>query len=52
MIHGIDNPNEVVILFEVADVARARTFATSDDLRIKLKEFGVVGQPEIVFLMD
>jgi hypothetical protein len=52
VIHGIDNPNEVVILFEVADVARARTFATSDDLRIKLKEFGVVGQPEIVFLTD
>jgi hypothetical protein len=52
LVHGIDNPNEVVILFEVADVARARAFATSEDLKVKMKEFGVVSVPEIVFLTD
>lgn len=50
--HGIDNPNEVVILFEIADVAKAKAFASSEDLRVKMKEFGVVSEPQIVFLTD
>jgi len=52
LIHGIDNLNEVVILFEVADVAKAKAFASSEDLKNKMKEFGVISQPEIVFLTD
>ena len=50
--HGIDDPNEVVILFEVADLAKAKAFANSEDLRNKMREFGVVSQPTVVFLTD
>ena len=52
LVHGIDNPNEVVILFEAADVAKAKAFASSEDLKIKMKEFGVVSAPEVLFLKD
>ncbi len=52
LIHGIDNPNEVVVLFELADVAKAKAFASSEDLRTKMKEFGVVSEPEVAFLTD
>ncbi len=30
-----DNPNEVTILFDVADIARAQEFASSEDLRAR-----------------
>ncbi len=45
-----DNPNEVTILFEIGDEAKARDFANSDELREKMKEVGVVSKPEIRFL--
>ena len=47
-----DDPTEVVILFEAADVDRAKEFAASPDLKAKMEEAGVVGAPDIVFLAD
>lgn len=45
-----DKPNEVVVLFEVSDMAKAKAFTTSPDLKEKMKAAGVMGPPDIVFL--
>ena len=47
-----DDPAEVVMLFEVSDLDRAREFAGSDELREAMQSAGVVGQPDILFLND
>ena len=50
LLRGIDNPNEVVLLFEAEDLKRAQTFAESTDLREAIQKAGVVGKPDILFL--
>lgn len=47
---GDDDPREVVILFEAADLGRARGFVGSEGLRKVMEEAGVLGRPEIHFL--
>jgi hypothetical protein len=47
---NVDDRNEIVLLFEASDVARAKAFAASPDLREKMTAAGVVGAPDIVFL--
>jgi hypothetical protein len=44
-----DNPNEVVVLQDVADVAKARTWLDSDEMRTVLQKSGVIGSPSIRF---
>jgi len=44
-----DDPNEVVILEDVADVAKARTWLGSDDMKAAMQKSGVVGSPSIRF---
>lgn len=50
LLRNHDDPNEVVILLEFEDLERARAFAGSDDLREKMREVGVVDQPDLYFL--
>ena len=50
LLHGSDDPNEVVALFEAQDLSRAKAFAASADLRAKMEEVGVVDKPDIYFL--
>ena len=50
LLHGADNANEIVILFEVQDLNRAKAFAASADLRERMQESGVVDKPDIYFL--
>jgi hypothetical protein len=45
-----DDPNDIFLLFEAADVAKAKAFAASPDLKEKMTSAGVLGQPEIFFL--
>ena len=52
LLRGSDNPNEVVILLKVADLAKAKTFIGSPDLKNVMQEFGVTGVPEITILFD
>lgn len=47
-----DNPNEIVVLLEWDDLANARRFAQSPDLREIMQRAGVTGQPDISFLDD
>src|ERR1700719_1258232 len=44
-----DDLNEVVVLQDVADVAKARTWFGSDDLKAAMQKSGVIGSPNIRF---
>jgi hypothetical protein len=44
-----DDPNEVVILQDVADVAKARTWFSSDEMKAAMQKSGVVGSPTVRF---
>lgn len=49
LMRSADNPNEIVLYFEVEDLARARQFAQSDNLRQVMQQAGVADQPDIFF---
>jgi hypothetical protein len=44
-----EDPNDVVILQDVADVAKARTWLASDEIRAAMEKSGVVGSPNVRF---
>ena len=44
-----DDQNELVILQDVADVAKARTWLGSEDMKTTMLKSGVVGSPNIRF---
>jgi hypothetical protein len=43
------DPNDVVVLQDVADVPKARSWLGSDDLKVAMQKDGVVGTPSIRF---
>jgi len=49
---NIDHPLEIIIVLEAEDLALAREFAESDDLRMAMIRAGVVGRPEVWFAED
>ena len=44
-----DNPNEVVILQDVSDVGKARTWLASDEMKTAWEKSGVLGLPSFRF---
>jgi len=44
-----EDPNDVLILSDVADVTKARSFLSSDDLKAAMQKSGVQGSPTIRF---
>ena len=44
-----DDPNDVVILQDVADVAKARTWLGSPEMKTAMEKSGVLGSPTIRF---
>ena len=50
LLRSIDNPNEVVLLFEAEDLKRAKAFAESSNLREAMQKAGVIGKPDVLFL--
>ena len=44
-----DDPNEVVVLQDVADVAKARTWLGSEEMKATMQKNGVIGSPNIRF---
>jgi hypothetical protein len=52
LLRGTSDANEVVLLFRVEDLGRAKTFAESTDLRETMTKAGVVDRPDIYFLTD
>ncbi len=49
---NLNDPNEIVMLFEVADIAKAKKFSESPELKEKMQEAGVLGPPDFIFLSD
>lgn len=47
-----DDTKEVILLFEASDLAKAKEFAGSSDLKERMRAAGVQGAPDIVFLSD
>ena len=45
----VEDPNDVVILQDVADVNKARTWMASDEMKAAMEKGGVVGSPNIRF---
>jgi hypothetical protein len=50
LLHNVEDATEVVLLFEVENLGRAREFVRSEDLRHAMARAGVVDQPDIYFL--
>lgn len=50
LLRGIDDPSEVVILFEAKDMGRARTLVESAEIKDVMQKAGVVDKPDIFFL--
>jgi hypothetical protein len=46
------NPNDLIILFQLNDLEKARQFTQSEGLREKMQEAGVAGHPDIYFLEE
>jgi hypothetical protein len=44
-----EDPNDLVILLDVADVAKGRSWTTSEDLKSAMQKAGVLGPPTIHF---
>jgi hypothetical protein len=44
-----DDPNDVVILQDVADVSKARFWLTSNEIKSVMEKSGVLGSPSIRF---
>ena len=47
---SIDNTNDVMISCHMADIAKARAFASSTTLMETMSKAGVVGKPQFMFL--
>jgi hypothetical protein len=45
-----EDPNDIVILFDAADIAKARAWASSEDLKSVMQRAGVLGAPKIRFV--
>ena len=50
ILQGLDNPNNIVILFFNANIERAREYLDSEDLKLAMQGTGVIGAPQIIEL--
>jgi heme-degrading monooxygenase HmoA len=50
LLRNLDDPNEVILLFSVEDIDKAKAFAASDDLRTAMQRAGVSDKPDVYFL--
>ena len=50
LFRNADDQNEVLLLFSVEDVDKAKAFTTSDDLRQVMEKAGVSDKPDVYFL--
>jgi hypothetical protein len=50
VLRNVDNPNEVVVFLEVADVAKARAFISAPDLKAAMEKSGITDKPDVYLL--
>jgi hypothetical protein len=48
---SVGNPNNITITFDMADPAKAKAFGTSKTLMATMKKAGVVGKPQVSYLV-
>jgi len=49
---SVEDPNEVILIFEVGDMAKAKAFGASDDLKAAMRTAGVIDKPDSYFVED
>ena len=49
---SVGDTNETVILFDVADVASAKTFGTSPELKAAMRSAGVLDEPTLYLVEE
>jgi len=47
---GLDDPNEVFMLFEVTDIEKARSFVSSPKVPEAQRQSGLLQKPQIYFM--
>ncbi|HTV64532.1 MAG TPA: hypothetical protein VMD98_02950 [Bryocella sp.] len=52
VLHSVDDPHDIVVLSDWQTIEEARKFMGSDDLRQRMKDAGVQGNPDIQYLED
>jgi|CXWL01.1.fsa_nt_gi hypothetical protein len=52
LMRNVDSPNDVFVLMQAADLAKARAFVTSPDVPKAKEDATVIGMPEICFLSE
>jgi quinol monooxygenase YgiN len=52
LFRNVDNPKEIVVILRWDDPARARQFATSEDLREMMARAGVSDLPDVYLLNE
>lgn len=50
LLRDLDDPNQIVLLFEVSDLQKAREFVDSPSLRDAMSNAGVIDKPDLYFL--
>ena len=50
LFRNAEDPNEVLLLFSMEDLDKAKAFAASDTLREAMKKSGVTDKPDLYFL--
>ena len=48
--HTLTDPNDITIVFDMADAAKAKAFSAAKRLKTKMAEAGVVEKPRFTFL--
>jgi heme-degrading monooxygenase HmoA len=52
VLKSASDPNDLIIITDWPSVDAAKAFATSDSLKEKMKNAGVISQPELTFLVE
>jgi len=52
VLRSASDPNNLTVIMEWPSVEAAQAFATSDALKEKMKDAGVISQPEMTFLVE
>lgn len=52
VLRNLEDPTEVCVLMQWEDLASAREFASSPELKERMKQGGVLEAPDIVFLAE
>ena len=50
--HNANDPNHIFVKSEWENMEKAKEFAESEDLKIKMQKAGVIGQPAIYYLEE